>query len=97
MYFRSLVLMTNIVAVRREDTTGVREKRFSVQTIPVLRAVTARRVCLSICSVFPLRTVLKSQQCLHTAGRDKICILYGQLPFVLGGPVGVKFLQAIWL
>ena len=52
-------------------------------------------VCLSICSVFPLRRVLKSQQCLHTAGRDKICILYRQLPFALGGPVGVKFLQAI--
>ena len=55
------------------------------------------RVCLSICSVFPLRRVLKSQQCLHIARRDKICILNRQLPFVLGGHVGVKFLQAIWL
>ena len=36
------------------------------------------RVCLSTCSVFPLRRVLKSQQCLHTAGRDKICIIYKQ-------------------
>ena len=33
--------MTNIVAVRREDTARAREKRFSVQTIPWLRAVTA--------------------------------------------------------
>lgn len=48
-------------------------------------------------SVFPLRTVLKSQQCLHAARRDKICILYRQLPFVLGGPNGVKFLPTIWL
>ena len=29
------------------------------------------RVCLSICSVFPVRTVLKSQQCLHNILPDE--------------------------
>lgn len=77
MYFRSLVLMTNVVAVCREDATRAREKRFSVQTIPWLRVATAVYVYRYIRSVFPL-TVLKSQQCLHTSGRDKIYILYRQ-------------------
>lgn len=69
--------MTNVVAVCREDATRAREKRFSVQTIPWLRVATAVYVYRYIRSVFPL-TVLKSQQCLHTSGRDKIYILYRQ-------------------
>lgn len=96
MYFRSLVLMTNIVAVRREDTTRAREKRFSVQTIPWLRAVTAVYVYQYLCVSFE-DSLKITAVFAYTARRDKICILFRQLPFVLGGPNGVKFLQAIWL